>query len=321
MMQVILANPRGFCAGVDRAINVVDRALQRFGAPLYARHEIVHNKFIVDDLKRRGVIFVDELYQVPDKSVVVLSAHGVAKAVYEEAAERELSVIDSTCPLVTKVHYQVEKYCRAGYEVIIIGHPGHVEVTGTIGQVEDDDRWRLKVIDTVDDVAPLQVKDSENLAYVTQTTLSVDDTKEIIEALKVRFPSIVAPAKEDICYATQNRQEAVRKLTAQCDVILVIGSKNSSNSNSLRVLAEKRSVPAYLIDGPEDMQTDWLSGKRCIGVTAGASAPEVLVNKVIAQLEDWGATDIQEMQWHPEKVSFRPPIMPQRPIPLAIVNE
>lgn len=309
-MQVILANPRGFCAGVDRAVHAVDLALRRFGAPIYARHEIVHNKYIVANLKQRGVIFVDELCQVPDKSVVVLSAHGVAKAVYEEAAKRELSIIDLTCPLVTKVHHQVDKYCRAGYEVIIIGHPGHVEVIGTIGQVDDDNRWRIKVIVTIDDVASLQVKNPENLAYVTQTTLSVDDTREIIDALKARFPGIVAPAKEDICYATQNRQEAVRKLTDECEVILVIGSKASSNSNSLKALAEKRGTTTYLIDGPADMQQDWLSGKKYIGVTAGASAPAILVERVIKRLEDWGATGVQEMQWHPENVSFRLPKIP-----------
>jgi 4-hydroxy-3-methylbut-2-en-1-yl diphosphate reductase len=320
-MQVLLANPRGFCAGVDRAIHVVEQALQRFGTPVYVRHEIVHNKFVVNDLKQRGVIFVDQLSQVPDGAVVIFSAHGVAKAVYAEAAKRELSVIDATCPLVSKVHHQVDKYCRVGYEIIMIGHPGHVEVLGTIGQVGDENRWRIKVIETVADVARLQVNNPGKLAYVTQTTLSVDDTKEIINALRTRFPRIVAPAKEDICYATQNRQEAIKTLTYQCDVILVVGSKTSSNSNSLKDLSLKRGTPAYLIDGPEDIQSKWLSGKKYIGVTAGASAPEVLIKSVVDRLEDWGATDVQEMQWYPENINFRLPKMPQRSIRLAIVNE
>ena len=320
-MQVILANPRGFCAGVDRAIHVVEQALERFGTPVYVRHEIVHNKYVVADLKQRGVIFVDELCQVPDGAVVIFSAHGVAKAVYAEAASRELNVIDATCPLVSKVHHQVDKYCRAGYEIIMIGHPGHVEVLGTIGQVNDENRWRIKVIETVDDVAWLQVNNPEKLAYVTQTTLSVDDTRETINALRARFPRIVAPAKEDICYATQNRQEAIKTLTYQCDVIFVVGSKTSSNSNSLKALAVKRGTPAYLIDGPEDIQRNWLVGRKYIGVTAGASAPEVLIKSVIDRLKSWGATDVREMQWYPENVNFRLPKLPQRPIQLAIVNE
>ena len=306
-MQVIIANPRGFCAGVDRAIHIVEHALLHFGAPIYVRHEIVHNRFVVDDLKQRGVVFVDKLNDIPRGAVVIFSAHGVAKSVYDEAAERKLHVIDATCPLVTKVHHKVDKYCNADYEIIVIGHPRHVEILGTIGQLNVDNLWRIHVVETENDVQWVKVKDPNKLAYVTQTTLSVDDTKQIIDALKQRFPNIVAPVKEDICYATQNRQEAVKSLATQCDVILVVGSKTSSNSNSLKELAIKKGVPAYLIDGPEDIQSNWLKNKNCVGLTAGASAPEVLIKKVLAHLKDAGATQVHEMHSYPENIYFRLP--------------
>lgn len=293
--------------GVVRAIDVVEQALKTFGPPIYVRHEIVHNKFVVADLRDRGVIFVDELDQVPAGAIVIFSAHGVAKAVCYEAVNRGLKVIDATCPLVTKVHHQIEKFCHAGYEIVLVGHAGHPEVVGTMGQVDGDHRWRVYLVERVDDVATIKVHNPDMIAYVTQTTLSIDDTKEIINALKVRFPKIATSATEDICYATQNRQDAVRALVTDCDVILVIGSKTSSNSNSLRMLAEKCGTPAYLIDGSEDIHLDWLQDKKCIGVTAGASTPEFLVQGVIEQLKQWGAGDAHELKVHEENITFRVP--------------
>jgi 4-hydroxy-3-methylbut-2-enyl diphosphate reductase len=281
----------------------------------------VHNHYVVADLVSRGVIFIDDLKQVPDHSVVIFSAHGVSRAVQEQAHRRGLSVIDATCPLVTKVHHQVNKYCRAGYEIIVIGHPGHVEVVGTIGQVIDEDRWRVHVVDSISDVTSLHVSNPRKLAYVTQTTLSVDDTRDIINALKRRFPNIIAPSKEDICYATQNRQQAVKQLVQQCDVILVIGSKTSSNSNSLKQLAEQRGRAAYLIDGPEDIRPYWFSADQTVGITAGASAPEILVQGVIDWFKNRGPVNIRELQSDPENISFRLPKFPLPPSPLVTVNE
>ena len=306
-MRALLANPRGFCAGVARAIDIVEQALQKFGPPIYVRHAIVHNDFVVADLSARGVVFVDELHEVPNSSVVIFSAHGVSKAVHHEAAKRQLKVIDATCPLVTKVHHQVDKLNHADYEIIVVGHTDHVEVLGTVGQVVEQQHWRVHVVETVEDVATLLVNNSEKLGYVTQTTLSVEDTKEIIDALKLRFPKIVAPPTEDICYATYNRQEAVKTLSKKCDVIFVVGSKTSSNSNSLRILAELSSKPAYLIDGPQDIDPDSLRGKNTVGITAGASAPDILIKRVVEQLQQWGLHDIQEITGNQENVSFRVP--------------
>ena len=283
-MDVLLANPRGFCAGVDRAIEIVKRAIETLGAPIYVRHEVVHNRFVVDDLKQRGAIFVEELDEVPDGNTVIFSAHGVSQAVRDEAQQRGLKVFDATCPLVTKVHLEVARHARAQREVVLIGHAGHPEVEGTMGHYDTRLGGRIHLVESVADVAALDVQDAENLAYSTQTTLSLDETQAIVEALRARFPAIASPRKDDICYATQNRQDAVKQLIEHCDLLLVVGSKTSSNSNRLREIGERQGVPSFLIDGPDDIQADWLAGKERIGLTAGASAPEVLVQAVIAHL-------------------------------------
>lgn len=303
-MKILLANPRGFCAGVDRAIDIVERALELFGAPIYVRHEVVHNRFVVDDLKNKGAIFVEELHEVPDGSTVIFSAHGVSQAVQAEAAGRDLKVFDATCPLVTKVHMEVKRYRDRGTEVVLIGHNGHPEVEGTMGQADSG----MHLIEEPKDVASLSVNNQDNLAYVTQTTLSVDDTKVVIEALKERFPNIQGPRKDDICYATQNRQDAVRALSRDADVVIVVGSTNSSNSNRLRELSETIGVPSYLVDKPEQIKRDWFDGVDVVGVTAGASAPEILVKQVIDQIKHWGGTVVNEANGPVENVSFSLPI-------------
>ena len=299
-MDVILANPRGFCAGVERAIEIVERALQRFGAPIYVRHEVVHNKFVVDDLRNKGAIFVDELDEVPAGNTVIFSAHGVSLAEREEAERRGLRVFDATCPLVTKVHIEVGRMRDQGREIVMIGHKGHPEVEGTMGQVDSG----IHLVETPDDVARLQVADPDKLAYVTQTTLSVDDAENIVNALRVRFPTIAGPKKDDICYATQNRQDAVKFMTPYADVVFVVGSKNSSNSNRLREVAELRGVPAYLVDNAAGIDPAWVEGKRRIGVTAGASAPEVLVAEVIARLKELSGSSVRNLDGVPERVTF-----------------
>ncbi len=306
-MQVLLANPRGFCAGVDRAIEIVERALELFGAPIYVRHEVVHNRYVVDRLRDRGAIFVEELAEVPHGATVIFSAHGVSNAVVKEARVRGLTVFDATCPLVTKVHMEVQRYAREGRDVILIGHAGHPEVAGTMGRFDSPSGGRMHLVQNLGDVAALTVRDPQNLAFVTQTTLSVDDTSEIVAALKARFPLLATPRREDICYATQNRQDAVKKLLEECDVLLVVGSRASSNSNRLRELAERAGIPGYLIDGPEDLRPEWLAGKRAVGVTAGASAPEVLVQQVIEQLARWGAEIPREVIGRQEQVVFTLP--------------
>ncbi len=303
-MKILLANPRGFCAGVDRAIDIVERALELFGAPIYVRHEVVHNRFVVDGLKEKGAVFVEELHEVPDGSTVIFSAHGVSQAVQEEAAGRELKVFDATCPLVTKVHMEVKRYRDRGTEVVLIGHQGHPEVEGTLGQADSG----MHLIEEPGDVADLRVADEENLAYVTQTTLSVDDTMVVIDALKRRYPNIQGPKKDDICYATQNRQDAVRALSRDADVVIVVGSTNSSNSNRLRELSENIGVPSYLVDQPEQIQREWFSGVDVVGITAGASAPEILVKQVIDQVKAWGGTVVNEANGPIENVSFSLPI-------------
>lgn len=307
-MKILLANPRGFCAGVDRAIEIVERALDTIGAPIYVRHEVVHNRFVVDNLRQRGAVFVDELSEVPDHATVIFSAHGVSEAVEREAQSRHLNVFDATCPLVTKVHVEVAGNAKHGREVILIGHKGHPEVEGTMGRYNNSTHeGGIHLVETPDDVSKLNVKDPDNLAFVTQTTLSMDDTESIIDALRARFPNIVGPKKNDICYATQNRQDAVKQLAGQCDLVLVVGSPNSSNSNRLREIAEKRGKSAYLIDGPEDIQQDWLHGIGTVGVTAGASAPEELVKAVIQKLQLWGGADVVENQGIQETVTFSLP--------------
>ena len=307
-MDILLANPRGFCAGVDRAIEIVKRALELFGAPIYVRHEVVHNRYVVEDLRARGAVFVEELDQVPDGATVIFSAHGVSQAVRGEAARRGLKVFDATCPLVTKVHMEVAQHCRAGRDVVLIGHAGHPEVEGTMGQWNAESAGgRIYLVEDVADVARLDVGQPGNLAYTTQTTLSVDDTRGIIEALRERFPAVVGPRKDDICYATQNRQDAVRRLAAECDLLLVVGSVNSSNSNRLRELAEKQGVPAYLIDGAEHIDPAWLAGRQRIGLTAGASAPELLVQGVVDRLRELGATGVRQLEGEPENVIFALP--------------
>jgi 4-hydroxy-3-methylbut-2-en-1-yl diphosphate reductase len=302
-MNILLANPRGFCAGVDRAIEIVERVLELYGAPVYVRHEVVHNRFVVEGLKRRGAIFIEEVDEVPDGATLIFSAHGVAQAVRRSAEGRNLRVFDATCPLVTKVHLEVARHCKNGIEVILIGHAGHPEVEGTMGQCLADG-GAIHLIESADDVAGLQIKDPSRLAYVTQTTLSVDDTSGIIAALRARFPEIQGPKKSDICYATQNRQDAVRELAERCDLLLVVGSTNSSNSNRLRELAEKQGCTAYLIDGPEDIRRDWLAASPRVGLTAGASAPEVLVEQVIDRLKAWGAAGVEELDGIREQVVF-----------------
>ena len=303
-MQVTLANPRGFCAGVDRAIDIVDRAIELLGAPIYVRHEVVHNKFVVDNLRDKGAIFVQELDEVPDDNTVIFSAHGVSKKVQNEAKRRGLKVFDATCPLVTKVHMEVVRYSREGRETILIGHRGHPEVEGTMGQYDTRFGGSIYRVDSEEEVNALDIKNPEKIGFVTQTTLSVDDTNTVIEALKLKYPNIESPKKDDICYATQNRQDALKKLVDQCDLVLVVGSPNSSNSNRLREIAEKRGVPAYLIDGADDIKAEWLSDKKNIGLTAGASAPEILVQQVTSRLNEMGATIMPDTQGVVETVSF-----------------
>jgi len=302
-MQVLLANPRGFCAGVDRAIDIVELALARFGAPIYVRHEVVHNRFVVEDLRRQGAVFVEDIADVPDGATVIFSAHGVPLSVRAEAARRHLQVFDATCPLVTKVHAEVIRHHRHATECILIGHAGHPEVEGTLGQVGDG----VQLVETIEDVERLEVRDPEHLAYVTQTTLSVDDTRRIVEALRRKYPAIHGPRKDDICYATQNRQDAVRQLAAQCAVVLVVGSANSSNSNRLREVALGQGARSYMIDGPQDLKREWFDGAERVGLTAGASAPEVLVQQVIARLREWGASTVAEQEGRVESVSFPVP--------------
>jgi 4-hydroxy-3-methylbut-2-enyl diphosphate reductase len=299
-MEVILATPRGFCAGVDRAIAIVERALESFGAPIYVRHEVVHNRFVVDGLRQKGAVFIEELAEVPAGATVVFSAHGVSRTVRDEAEERGLRVFDATCPLVTKVHVEVAKMRDQGREIVMIGHRGHPEVEGTMGQSTGG----MYLVETEADVAGLAVRDPENLAYVTQTTLSVDDAARIVAALRARFPEILGPKKDDICYATQNRQDAVKALAARCDVVIVVGSPNSSNSNRLREVAEKYGVPAYMVDRATQLQPEWVIGRARIGVTAGASAPEVLVGEVVARLHDLGASRTTYLEGIAERVTF-----------------
>jgi len=307
-MNIVLANPRGFCAGVDRAIEIVKRAIESFGAPIYVRHEVVHNRFVVEDLRQRGAVFVEELDEVPTGATVIFSAHGVSQAVRAEAAERGLKIFDATCPLVTKVHIEVARHCRNGRDVVLIGHEGHPEVEGTMGQWrQEDGKGKIYLVEDVEDVMNLVVEQPDNFAYTTQTTLSVDETRDVIAALKSKFPAIQGPKHDDICYATQNRQDAVRELAAQCDLVLVVGSVNSSNSNRLRELSEKEGCEAYLIDGAEYIKPEWLVGRKNIGVTAGASAPEVLVKGVIAKLQMLGAGDVTELDGEPENMVFALP--------------
>lgn len=307
-MELILANPRGFCAGVDRAIEIVERALEAFGAPIYVRHEIVHNRYVVENLRAKGAVFVDDLAAVPEGATVIFSAHGVSQAVRSEARERGLRIFDATCPLVTKVHIEVARHARQGRDVVLIGHAGHVEVEGTMGQ------WpvhaggnRIHLVETVEDVSRLTVTDPARVAFSTQTTLSVDETRDIIDALVARFPAIEGPRHDDICYATQNRQDAVKALAQRCDLVLVIGSPTSSNSNRLRELAAKQGVDSHLIDGPEDVRPEWVAGRRAVGVTAGASAPEELVQRVVAHLRMLGAGEVEELDGKVEDVTFALP--------------
>ena len=307
-MDVLLANPRGFCAGVDRAIDIVERALDLFGAPIYVRHEVVHNRFVVESLRARGAVFIEELHEVPPQATVIFSAHGVSQAVRAEAVQRGFRLFDATCPLVTKVHMEVYRHCRAGRDMILIGHAGHPEVEGTLGQWDrEGGLGSIQLIETVADVWSAQVDQPEHLAYTTQTTLSVDETLEIIAALRIRFPLIQGPRHDDICYATQNRQDAVRELAKRCDRVLVVGSPNSSNSNRLRELAERNGIAAYLIDGADDIRPEWLIGSRCVGVTAGASAPESLVQGVVARLRELGCNEIKELDGVRESMVFALP--------------
>jgi 4-hydroxy-3-methylbut-2-enyl diphosphate reductase len=306
-MQILLANPRGFCAGVDRAIDIVERAIDLFGAPIYVRHEVVHNKYVVDRLRAIGAVFVEELREVPDGATVVFSAHGVSRVVQEEARLRSLKVFDATCPLVTKVHMEVTRYAREAREVFLIGHAGHPEVEGTIGQFDTSLGGSIYLVETAADVARVVVRDPAHLAFVTQTTLSVDDTASIVQALRARFPGLKAPVKEDICYATQNRQDAVKDLIGRCDVLVVVGSKSSSNSNRLREMADKVGIPGFLVDGPEFLHREWFDGARTVGVTAGASAPEILVQGVITQLREWGGAVAEELKGREEHVIFALP--------------
>ena len=306
-MDVFLANPRGFCAGVDRAIDIVERAIELFGAPIYVRHEIVHNRHVVDRLRGLGAIFVEELSEVPADGTVIFSAHGVSSALESEAQTRGLKVFDATCPLVTKVHMEVQRYARDGRDVILIGHAGHPEVEGTMGRFDTSFGGKMHLIESVADVDTLKVRDPQQLAFVTQTTLSVDDTAEIVEALRKKFPSLATPRKEDICYATQNRQDAVKSLLEKCDVLLVVGSRTSSNSNRLREMADRAKVPGYLIDGPEDLKREWFEGKNAVGVTAGASAPELLVQQVVERIRSWGGKVPNEVVGREEKVYFALP--------------
>ncbi|WP_405277591.1 4-hydroxy-3-methylbut-2-enyl diphosphate reductase [Cobetia sp. Ld8] len=306
-MQIKLANPRGFCAGVDRAIDIVNGALDVFGPPIYVRHEVVHNRFVVDSLKDRGAIFVEELHEVPDDVIVIFSAHGVSRAVQVEAERRNLKVFDATCPLVTKVHMEVLRYARKGQDCVLIGHEGHPEVEGTMGRYDTSKGGTIHLVEDESDVARLEVKDPDQLAFVTQTTLSMDDTARVIDALRERFPAIQGPRKDDICYATQNRQDAVRMLAEACDVVLVVGSPNSSNSNRLRELAERMQTPAWLIDDAQQIEASWLEGIGSIGITAGASAPEVLVQGVIDRLMALGASAPEELEGQEENIVFSMP--------------
>ena len=314
-MQILLANPRGFCAGVDRAITIVERALEIFEPPIYVRHEVVHNKYVVSKLRDAGAVFVEELHEVPDDQIVIFSAHGVSQAVRQEAKDRGLRVFDATCPLVTKVHMEVTRASRKGHECVLIGHAGHPEVEGTMGQYKNADGG-IYLVESPEDVNKLEVKDSKNLHYMSQTTLSVDDTADVIEALRQKFPDINGPRKDDICYATQNRQDAVRELASDADVMLVVGARNSSNSNRLRELSEKMGTPAYLIDDASCIDKAWLEGHDKVAVTAGASAPEVLVKEVIAKLQEWGGKTAIELSGREENISFSiPPEL--RPHPAA----
>lgn len=309
MIKVLLANPRGFCAGVDRAIEIVERALEMHGAPIYVRHEVVHNRFVVENLEQKGAVFVEDLHEVPEGSILIFSAHGVSNEVRREAAKRELKIFDATCPLVTKVHVEVAKMSRDGKEIIMIGHQGHPEVEGTMGQIEKD-KGLIYLVETTDDVASLQVRDENNLTYVTQTTLSMDDAAKVIESLKRRFPSITGPKKDDICYATQNRQDAVKKMVNLCDLVIVVGSPNSSNSNRLCEVARNANVEAYMVDQAAQLQESWLKNKRCVGITAGASAPEILVRQVLERLEEIAVSQtdrgvvIEELDGVVESVTF-----------------
>jgi 4-hydroxy-3-methylbut-2-enyl diphosphate reductase len=302
-VDILLANPRGFCAGVDRAIIIVEQALEKFGAPIYVRHEVVHNKFVVDELKRKGAIFVEELDEVPAGNTVIFSAHGVSQHVRQEAEARGLSVFDATCPLVTKVHIEVAKMRKAGREIVMIGHKGHPEVEGTMGQAEGG----MYLVETPEDVARLEVRDGQNLAYVTQTTLSIDDAARVVEALKARFPNISPPRSDSICYATQNRQDAVKIMARDCDLVIVVGSPNSSNSNRLREVAQHQGVESYMVDDASHLDPAWIAGKKKIGVSAGASAPEVLVQEVISKLQALGAAEVAELQGVVENVVFQLP--------------
>jgi 4-hydroxy-3-methylbut-2-enyl diphosphate reductase len=302
-MEILLANPRGFCAGVERAISIVEQALAVHGAPIYVRHEVVHNKFVVHDLRGKGAVFVEELAEVPSGSTVIFSAHGVSKAVRAEAEARGLRVFDATCPLVTKVHVEVAKMRAAGREIVMIGHRGHPEVEGTMGQSAGG----MHLVETVADVARLEVREREKLSYVTQTTLSVDDAAAVVAALKERFPAITGPKKDDICYATQNRQDAVKFLSPQCDVVIVVGSPNSSNSNRLREVAQGRGIPAYMVDSADQLKAEWVEGKRRVGITAGASAPEILVNQLVARLKELGAQSVRQLEGVSESVVFTLP--------------
>ena len=306
-MHILLANPRGFCAGVDRAIDIVERAIQLFGAPIYVRHEVVHNKYVVERLRGIGAVFVEDLAEVPDACTVIFSAHGVPRSVQQEAQRRLLHVFDATCPLVTKVHMEVARYAREAREVFLIGHAGHPEVEGTIGQFDTSQGGRIILIEDVEDALSVQVGNPDNLAFVTQTTLSVDDTAEVVEALRGRFPRLKSPLKEDICYATQNRQDAVKEMIGRCDLLVVVGSQSSSNSNRLRERAEKSGKPGYLVDGPEELRRDWFAGATTVGVTAGAAAPEVLVQGVVEQLRSWGGELVDELAGRSEHVIFALP--------------
>lgn len=304
--ELILANPRGFCAGVDRAIDIVERALELFGAPIYVRHEVVHNRFVVDDLRDKGAVFVEELHEVPDNSTVIFSAHGVSKQVQQEGKHRGLKVFDATCPLVTKVHMEVSRYEKQGMECILIGHEGHPEVEGTMGQYTSEEGG-IYLVESPEDVARLKVKNPQQLAFVTQTTLSVDDTSVVIDALREHFPDIQGPSKDDICYATQNRQDAVKKLASECDLVLVVGSVNSSNSNRLRELSEKLGTTAYLLDNAQQLESTWLQDKHRVGLTAGASAPEILVEQVVDKLAEFGVTAVREDEGLRENIEFSLP--------------
>ena len=306
-MQILLANPRGFCAGVDRAIDIVERALELFGSPIYVRHEVVHNHHVVERLRELGAVFVEELDQVPAGAHVIFSAHGVSRAVVDAAAQRKLTVFDATCPLVTKVHMEVQRYASEGRDVILIGHAGHPEVEGTMGRFDTSFGGKIHLVQNVDDVEKITVRDPERLAFVTQTTLSMDDTTQIVAALRERFAKLATPRHEDICYATQNRQDAVKKILEQCDVLVVIGSRSSSNSNRLRELAERAGIPGYLVDGPEDLHREWFDGKSTVGITAVASAPEVQVQQVIECLRSWGGEVSREIVGREEKVYFSLP--------------